>query len=349
MTDNTEQLASRCYLLFGNPAATAHCTSACRETAVRPFSNEIVPVYYCTEHAHLWPNPDGSAHDATVLQAAARHFAANTEDGPPPCHPNCHAVSLSHELAGRGLWRPPCPCVVWCPTHRYLHVCRGCETPCNNCYACSSGAWCSFRCRGELYGNKGVPACPWSGRELSNVEAPVTKALKPPTKARAPEPPRPVQRKTPNMNAAYLRDWLACWHKGHSGESLPREFNDLENIVGSWGAISADWPPTLHIAGWVYLLSSHNRNRTTLPLKAVPSRVPLLDALASTQFHKERASNAADAIVCHMMTHAIPPYVLDQLRRENGLFAENAPAKPQPAIHKKPRRKVKQNETNTGA
>ena len=349
MTDPTEQVASKCYLLFGNPHAPRNCTSACRDTAVRPFSNEIVPVYYCPEHAHLWANPDGSAHDASVLKLAERHFGANCDEGPPPCHANCRAISLSHELAGRGLWRPPSTCAVWCPTHSYLHVCRGCETPCNACYTCSVGTWCVFRCRGERYANKGVPCCPWSGRELSNIDAPLTKAPKLPgsvRESRIPSTPDTARRKTPNMNAAYIRDWLKCWRTAHEPNvpPLPRAFTDIEDIVGSWGAVSADWPASLHVAGWVYLLSSLNRNRTTLPLKAIAERMPLIDALAATQFRKGRASNAADAIVCHMMTHSIPAHVLEQLQRDCGLFSTSAVNKPPPAIRKRPRSRAK-NET----
>jgi hypothetical protein len=67
-------------------------------------------------------------------------------------------------------------------------------------------------------------------------------------------------------------------------------------------------------------------NKKTLPLTPLASHLPFIDALASTQFRKERASNAADAIVCYMMTHAIPDFVLTQLRHNNGLFASNQPA-----------------------
>lgn len=337
--DALEQLTQRCYLLFGTPSARTFCISACRSESVVPFKSEIVPVWYCVEHAHLWPSLDGSAHDATVLRLAARHFSINLDEGRPPCHVNCCAKSLSHELVNRGLWHPPDVSIHWCPTHRYLHVCRGSETPCGECMACAAGTWCVYRCRGELYGSHGEPACPWSGRILSNIEAPYTKPLKK-EKAITPKPTdstnekmkaaRPPQHKqSGNATTTYINGWLSeatqqmLAAKGEVN-SAPREkvqaydHRNVEELVGSWATVSADWPSELHIAGWVFLLSK--QNNAPFPLRVQESRRAFIDAMAETQYKRLRASNAADAIVCHMLQHPIPPSILNQIKKNNSLF-----------------------------
>lgn len=290
------------------------------------------------------------------------------------CHGACHAISLSHTLARDGHWRPPNVCVVFCPVHKYMHACRADETPCNSCYTCSKGLWCIYRCRGthvpqnstaqqgedkdsriKCYtcingircskhtdGNAkpwvqiGEPVCTWSGRIMSNIDAPITKPTKQQetaiTTSRVNEllatvknspgkiikkpdlsVGKQVRRRSAACSEAYIKKWLC-------NVTTSTEYRDIPELVGSWHAASEDWPTTLHISGWVYLLSSRYNNSALLGLKVREARRLWIDALADTQFGKKNAASCADAIVCHLMQNPIRDAVLQKIRRDFSLF-----------------------------
>lgn len=339
-----EQHVQHCFTLFGTPTATKPCGSECAAVVERPVSNDIVPVWFCPAHRRVWENPDGAAHDPDVLERARRFYNINTtitdhtnQEGLETCHGACHAVSLSHTLAGEGRWRPPQACVVYCPDHHYLHACRGDETPCNNCHACAHNGWCIYRCisNWKSEARKGEPVCIWSGRILSNVDAPTTKASKQQesftSKKTEPAAVKQVRRRSSACSETYIKNWLsACASKPHV------EFRDIPEFIGSWQAVSEEWPATLHIAGWAFLLSSHyggdSSTKTLLGVRVPEHRRAWIDALASTPFGKKSPAACADAIVCHLMQNPIRDFVLRNIQSMS-LFESAAP--PRPRIAKK--------------
>lgn len=298
----------------------------------------------------------------------------------PSCHSGCQAISLSHTLANEGRWNPPRVCVVFCPIHKYMHACRGDETPCNDCYACSKDLWCIYRCRSTqpqqnsdappdetqnircytcsnkrhcpLHSDKnakpwmqvGEPVCPWSGRILSNIDAPITKATKQQGQAitaarvkelRAYVPAdeknkativqaiaKQTRRRSSACSETYIKNWL---REAARRGPTHTEFRDIPELVGSWHSVSEEWPTTLHIAGWVFLLSAHYSNSALLGLCVREKRRAWIDTLADTPFGKKNAASCADAIVCHMMQNPISDIVLIKIRRDMSLFESDPP------------------------
>jgi len=122
-----------------------------------------------------------------------------------------------------------------------------------------------------------------------------------------------VRRRSAACSEAYIKKWLC-------NVTTSTEYRDIPELVGSWHAASEDWPTTLHISGWVYLLSSRYNNSALLGLKVREARRLWIDALADTQFGKKNAASCADAIVCHLMQNPIRDAVLQKIRRDFSLF-----------------------------